>query len=306
MNVSEWSLIIFTVLGQMAVGSFIILGAIHFYAMRKAGVEEADRLSDRVLIAIVIVMFLGFLASVAHLGNPLNAPKSVLNIGSSWLSREILLGVVFAAFAGLFTLMQWQKIGSFAVRNVVAVISAVIGIGLVASMSMIYMMETQPGWNTFQTPLAFFTTALLLGSVALGAALVANYSIVKRRNPDCEEVQCELMHGALRWLAVISIVALGIEFIFIPMYLSRLAAIGNEAAMTASMMTSDFGVIFAFRLLLAFIGAGVLGMFIYQHSQEPESETALMTFAYTSFVLVLSAEVLGRFLFYATQVQIGI
>jgi len=76
--------------------------------------------------------------------------------------------------------------------------------------------------------------------------------------------------------------------------------------MTASMMTSDFGVIFAFRLLLAFIGAGVLGMFIYQHSQEPESETALMTFAYTSFVLVLSAEVLGRFLFYATQVQIGI
>ncbi len=306
MNVSEWSLIIFTVLGQMAVGSFIILGAIHFYAMRKAGVEEADRLSDRVLIAIVIVMFLGFLASVAHLGNPLNAPKSILNVGSSWLSREILLGVVFAAFAGLFTLMQWQKIGSFAVRNVVAVISAVIGIGLVASMSMIYMMETQPGWNTFQTPLAFFTTALLLGSVALGAALVANYSIVKRRNPDCEEVQCELMRGALRWLAVISIVALGVEFIFIPMYLSRLAAIGNEATMTASMMTSDFGVIFAFRLLLAFIGAGVLGMFIYQHSQDPENETALMTFAYASFVLVLSAEVLGRFLFYATQVQIGI
>jgi anaerobic dimethyl sulfoxide reductase subunit C (anchor subunit) len=306
MNVSEWSLIIFTVLGQMSVGAFIILGVLHFYALRKAGAEEADRLSDRALIAIFIVMLLGFLASVLHLGNPLNAPKSVSNFATSWLSREILLGVVFAVFAGLFTILQWRKVGSFAFRNVIAIITAVIGIGLVASMSMVYMIETQPGWNTFATPLSFFTTALLLGAVSLGAALVANYAIVKRKNPDCEDVQCELMKGALRWISILAIIALGIEFIFIPLYLSRLASIGNEAAATASLMIDDYGVVFGLRLLLAFVGAGVLGMFIYQNSQNPESEKALANFAYTSFVLVFAAELLGRFLFYATQVQIGI
>jgi anaerobic dimethyl sulfoxide reductase subunit C (anchor subunit) len=204
MNVSEWSLILFTVLGQMAVGAFIILGALHFYALQKAGVEEADRLSDRALIAIFIVMLLGFLASVLHLGNPLNAPKSVTNLGTSWLSREILLGVVFAAFAGLFTVFQWRKIGSFALRNVIAVIAALVGIGLVSSMSMVYMIKTQPGWNTFATPVSFFTTTLLLGAVALGAALVANYAIEKKNNPDCEEVQCGLLQGALRYIAVLN------------------------------------------------------------------------------------------------------
>ena len=63
MNAREWALIVFTVLTQMSVGSFLVLGVVHFFAARKAGMEEADRLSDRALLSIVVVLALAMLAS---------------------------------------------------------------------------------------------------------------------------------------------------------------------------------------------------------------------------------------------------
>ena len=111
MSIREWALILFTILGQMSVGAFLVLGLVHFFAERKAGTAEADRLSDRALLAIGPVLVLGMLASLFHLGNPLNAYRAVANVGTSWLSREILSGVIFAVLGGLFAIMQWRKIG---------------------------------------------------------------------------------------------------------------------------------------------------------------------------------------------------
>jgi anaerobic dimethyl sulfoxide reductase subunit C (anchor subunit) len=306
MNVSEWALILFTILGQMSVGAFLILGVVHFFASRKAGMEEADRLTDNALYAILPVMVLAFLASFLHLGHIANAPKAVSNLATSWLSREILFGVVFAVVAFLFAFLQWRKIGSFILRSIVAVIAGLIGIGLVFSMSSVYMMETQPSWNTFFTPLQFSVTTLLLGAMALGVAFVANYAYIRRKTPDCADVQCDLLRSIMRWIAIGSIVLLGVEFVAIPIYLALLASQGAEAASTASLMLNNFGVIFGFRLLLAFLGAGVFGIFITQSALNPGKERILSYFAYSAFVLVFAGEILGRFLFYATRVHIGV
>lgn len=306
MNVSEWALIFFTILGQMSVGAFLILGVVHFFASRKAGMEEADRLTDNALYAILPVMVLAFLASFLHLGHIANAPKAVTNLATSWLSREILFGVVFAVVAFLFAFLQWRKIGSFVLRSIVAVIAGLIGIGLVFSMASVYMMETQPSWNTFFTPLQFSVTTLLLGAMALGAAFVANYAYIRRKTPDCADVQCDLLRSIMRWIAIGSIVLLGVEFVAIPIYLALLASQGAEAASTASLMLNNFGVVFGFRLLLAFLGAGVFGIFITQSALNPGKERILSYFAYSAFVLVFAGEILGRFLFYATRVHIGV
>ncbi|MBI5080421.1 MAG: dimethyl sulfoxide reductase anchor subunit, partial [Chloroflexi bacterium] len=124
MNIREWALIAFTILAQMSVGSFIVLGIVHFFATRKAGLEEADRLSDRALLAIGPTLLLGMVASLLHLGNPLTAYLAISNLGSSWLSWEVLSGVLFAAVGGVFAFMQWRKITSFTVRNIVALVAA--------------------------------------------------------------------------------------------------------------------------------------------------------------------------------------
>lgn len=306
MSIREWALIIFTILGQMSVGAFLVLGFVHFFAARKAGVEEADRLSDRALLAIGPVLVLGMLASLFHLGNPLNAYQAVANVGTSWLSREILSGVIFAVLGGLFAIMQWRKIGSFALRNVIAWITALVGLVLVYSMSQVYTLPTQPAWDTWATPVTFFVTTLLLGSLAMGAAFVANCAFLDKSRDANLQTQTELLRGSLRWIALASILLLGVELIVSPLYIASLAVGGNVALESVKLMIGEMGLVMALRLILVFIGAGVFGVFLYQNTLSAGKMSAVNAFAYGAFVLVLVAEVLGRFLFYATHIRIGI
>jgi anaerobic dimethyl sulfoxide reductase subunit C len=304
MNVREWALIAFTILAQMSVGSFIVLGFVHYFVQRKSGEKQADELSDRALLAIFPVLGLGLLASLLHLGNPINAYKAVTNLGSSWLSREILCGVLFAVVGFVFALMQWRKISTFTVRNIVALVAALIGIVLVYCMAMVYALPTRPSWNLITTPLSFYVTTLLLGVLAMGAAFVANYWYVQRKNPGCASEQCVLLRDSLRWIAIASIALLGCQFVVVPLALA-LAAVGGAPA-SVGMMASDYGWVFVLRLVLVFLGAGVLGIFVYRAAASPGKEQVLGMLAYAAFVLVLVGEVLGRFLFYATAGHFGL
>ena len=304
MDVREWALITFSVLAQMSVGSFIVLGVVHFLVQRRSGEKQANELSDRALLAIFPVLGLGLIASLLHLGNPINAYKAVTNLGTSWLSREILFGVLFAVVGFVFAVMQWRKIASFAVRNIVAIIAALIGIVLVYSMSMVYMLPTRLSWNLVTTPISFFVTTLLLGVLAMGAAFVANYWYVQRKNPGCASEQCVLLRDSLKWFAVSSIVLLGCQFVVVPMSLALMALVGAPAS--ASMMVGEFGVVFVLRLVLVFFGAGVLGIFVYRAAQSPGQENVMGMLAYAAFALVLVGEVLGRFLFYSTMSLFGL
>lgn len=306
MELREWALIVFTILAQMSVGAFWVLGVVRYYAARKAGVEEADRMSDRALLAIIPVLALGMLASLLHLGNPFSAYRAVTNLDTSWLSREILFGVLFLVFGALYAFLQWRKLGSATVRTVTAWVAALLGIGLVYSMARVYMLYSQPSWNTLVTPVSFFVTTMLLGALAMGAAFVWNYARVQKTDPGCADVQCELMRTTLRWIAVASVVLLGIELVVLPVYLGYLAT-GNSAAVTSlEMMFSSFGFLFALRVVLVFVGAGVFGVFLYQTASSAGQEKMLGGITYSAFVLVLAAEVMGRYLFYITHQGVGL
>jgi len=306
MNVHEWALIAFTILAQLSVGSFLILGFIHFFTVRKAGTVEADRLSDRALLVIGPALIIGMIASLFHLGKFWIAYRAVTNLGSSWLSMEILSGVLFAVVGGLFALMQWRKIGTFAVRNIIAWVAALLGVWLVFSMSKVYMLATIPTWNTLATPVTFFTSTFLLGGLAMAAVFVANYVYLQRTNPESDPVQNELLRDSLRWIAILSICLLGLEFLMIPLNMAYQAAGPAVATAAVSTLMSEYTVIMVLRLVLVFVGAGILGVFLYRTALSPGREGMLGNLAYAAFILVLVAEVLGRFLFYASYARIGI
>lgn len=307
MRSAEWALILYTTLMQMAVGAFLVLGALHFLALQKADAEEADRLSDRALYAIGPVVVLGVIASLLHLGNPLNAYRAINNIGSSWLSREISMTVLFAGLGAVFALMQWRKVGSFAVRAVVAGLAAIAGLVLVYFMSRIYMLPTQPSWNTIATPLQFYATTLLLGSLAVGAALVANYAYMKNQEEDAAlDTQFDLLATSIRWIVIVAIALLGIELVAFPVYISYLASGPAQAVQSASMLVGEFGVLMVLRLLLVFVGAGVFGVFLYRRVVDCNTESFPAALVYGAFALVLIGEVMGRYLFYASHIGIGI
>jgi len=306
MNVRDWALVAFTILVQMSVGAIWVLGVAHYYATRKYAVEEADRLSDRALLALVPVIALAFVASLFHLGDPFNAYRAVTNLGNSWLSREIFFGVIFAVLAFVFAFLQWRKIGSFVLRNVIAWLAALDGLVLVFSMSNVYLLQSQPAWNSWVTPLSFFATTFLLGALAMGAAFVANYSYLQRKQTAGVEKQSVLLREILRWIAIAASVLLGVELVVLPLYLATLASGSATGLASVQLMAGSFGWVLALRVILAFVGAGVFAMFLYQNAMSAGREKLLGSLAYPAFVIVLAAEVLGRILFYTTHVRIGI
>lgn len=307
MDVREWALIAFTILSQMAVGTFIVLGVVHFFAARKWGEAEADRLSDRALLAIGPVLALGTLASLFHLGNPANAYRAIANLGSSWLSREILANLLFIGLGAIFAFMQWRKIGTPAVRNLIAWAAALVGLVLVFSMARIYMLRTAPPWDTVATPITFFTTTFLLGVMAVGAAYVVTYNYIRRAEPDCGETPCDILRAALRWLALAAVVLVGVHLVVLPLYVAYLASSDTPAAAEAvNILVDDYSAAFILRLVLVFLGAGILAVFIYRTASVPGRETLLGNLALAAFAVVLVGEVIGRFLFYAMQTNVGL
>ncbi len=307
MNPNEWALVVFTVVMQMAVGAFVILGGVHFFAARRNGIDEADKLSDRALLAIGPVVVLGLLVTFLHLGNPINAPRAIAHFATSWLSREIILSLTFGILGAAFAFMQWRKISSATVRNALALIVAAVGLVLVFTMSMVYQLVTIPAWNTVATTVAFFITTFLLGSLALGAAFVANFWYVRRKNMDPQNVQYSMLATSLRWIALISIALLGLQFVVIPLYLSQLAAGGNPAAIASvDVISQQNGVVFALRLILLFVGAGLFAVFVYQNAASESKLRIVSSLAILAFTLVLISEILGRYLFYISMVGIGL
>ena len=306
MDVRDWALITFTILVQMSVGSIWVLGIAHYYAARKFGAEEADRLSDRALFALLPVIALAFIASLLHLGNPLNAYRAVAHLGSSWLSREIFFGVIFAVLAFAFAFLQWRKIGSITLRTVVAWLAALDGLVLVFVMANVYMLPTEPSWNSWATPVSFFATTFLLGAMAMGAAFVANYAYLQRKQPGCADEQCSLMRVMLRGIAVAAVLLVGVELVVLPLSMAT-TAVGSTAGLASvQLMIGTYGWALVLRVVLAFVGAGVLAVFLYQNAMSVGREKMLGTLAYIAFVLVLIAEVLGRLLFYASHIRIGV
>lgn len=300
MEAREWALVVFTIAVQMSVGAFVVAGIVNFFATRKAGAEQADRLTDRTLWAIIPLVGLGLVASLLHLGSPLKAYRSIMNLGESPLSLEILFSLLFAVGALVFTVMQWQKIATRQARLVVWAVTALVGLALIFAMAQIYMLPTQPAWNTVATPLTFYTTSLLLGVLAVGTVLVATYALVHSKDKKCAEIQCSLMRSALKGLGLAAVVLVGVQMIAFPLYLTYLASGSDSAQAIAETLQNEYTALIVLRLALVFVGAGVFGAVIYQRATQSERSLALL--AYSAFALVLIAEVIGRFLFYVSEV----
>lgn len=154
---SEVPLICFTTLSPAAVGA----GA---FALPLGG-------GWALAFAVVLMVTAGMLASVAHLARPLRAPRSLAHLGSSWLSREIL---VVSAFWALAVLWLVCELGGFpwstAARGFHAA-AVVVGIVLLWTIARAYRVHGQPAWDGSDT--LWELVAGALGSGGTVAAAVA-------------------------------------------------------------------------------------------------------------------------------------
>jgi anaerobic dimethyl sulfoxide reductase subunit C (anchor subunit) len=309
MHATELPLVVFTILAQMSVGSFVVLGVVQLFARRKADTATVDRLADPALYAIGPVMVAALVASIFHLGSPLNALNVLNNVGSSWLSREILFGCTFAGLGAAFAVCQWFKWFSATLRQVLAGVTAIVGLCLVFVMAKVYMLPTIPAWDSLATPIGFYTTTFLLGSLAVGAAFVIVTALRRRKTAEGAQTDPEidtLVRATLRGIGIACIVLLGVEFIVLPSYALTLATAGQSATTAAAeVLMTGGGVWFATRLVLLFLGAGILGVFLFRIAAKG-ADRLLMVTVTAAFALVLVSETLGRVMFYDSLFRIGV
>lgn len=320
MNVAEWPLTLFTILAQLAVGAFLTLGVIQVAGRTKFSQQAVDRMNPPALYALGPIMVLALVGSMFHLGNPLNAPNAIRHLATSWLAREILFGAGFAALGFLFALVTWKNWLSPALRTALAALTAVWGFVFVWVMANVYLVATIPAWDRWTTPAQFYVTAFLLGTLAMGVAYTAYPFLagkpISRKilgeppsDPETAAKLSSLIAATIRWIGIAAMVLLVCELVVSGFTLLPTGS-PNPPHIPFSMP------LFVFRMVLLIIGAGGLGFFLnLQGSRGPEgkpktieelADKRLLMLVTSAFVLVLIAEVIGRFMFYGAIDRIGI
>ena len=162
METLEFPLVLFTLLTQMAVGMAV------FAALRQWSTVEGPTTKTRnEWIAVLVLIGLGVFAAFFHLGRPLGFVRMITNLGSAWLSREILSFGLFGALTAFTLYMVFTK----AAKDWLFKATALVGLLAVFSTGMSY---ASAGLDAIDNvlPLVFF----LLTVFTLGPA-VASYFV---------------------------------------------------------------------------------------------------------------------------------
>ncbi len=264
----EWSLIIFTIALQAAVGLFLWTAITSLKYERTFG--KTVSLTAFVLTAVAV------LGSLTHLGIPLRALNSLLNLGSSWLSKEILLT---AAFFGVALITLLLEIYNPKMAKPFYWVGAVVGLIGIFSMSMIYVSSIIPAWTNWYTVADFILTSIILG----GGLFLVIASLAKSQ-----------VKGAA--IGILSLILL--QAVITPSYIAFLGVNSEATNASLRLMLGDLQLIFYLKWIFISLGAV---LFIF--GQGRKDELNYLSFALTSLAIGL---IIGRFVFYAIGIPLSL
>ncbi|BCG10070.1 MULTISPECIES: dimethyl sulfoxide reductase anchor subunit family protein [Buttiauxella] len=275
----EWPLMVFTVLGQCVAGGFIVMA-----------LALLTGISDRVLqkrvhwamIVLWVLMGIGFMASVLHLGSPLRAFNSLNRIGDSALSNEIASGSVFFAVGGFWWLVTVLGKMPQALGKIWMVLTMILGVFFVWMMCKVYLIDTVPTWYSVYTPLTFFLT-MFIGGPLLGYLLLRVAGVTG---------------WGMRLLPAISLLAIVASAVVVMLQSTELATIHSSIAQ-ASALVPQYGALMSWRLLLL---SAALICWIAPQLKGGLASPVVLTFA---FVLMIAGELIGRGVFYGLHMTVG-
>jgi DMSO reductase anchor subunit len=154
MDTRELPLILFTLFTQIAVGMAV------FAAVRQWAIVEGPTSKSRnEWIAILVLIGLGVFAAFFHLGKPLGAIRMLANVGSAWLSREILSFVVFGALSAVTFYLVFTRSPSGWLFK----ITALVGLLAVFSTGMAYASAGLDAIDNVLPLILFILTVFTLG-----------------------------------------------------------------------------------------------------------------------------------------------
>jgi anaerobic dimethyl sulfoxide reductase subunit C len=306
MEVREWALPVYTILMQLAAGSLLSLWLIRWAAGRRHGYAPVDRVMRIPLLAILVTIVVAIIGSHFHLSRPYLSLFAVLNLRTSWLSREILFTIIFFWSVSSLVYLHWFSSGYPRLKMALGWAGILSGVASVYCMAMIYLLPTQTMWNTPLTVVSFLMTLVLLGVTAVSVMIVMDFKVSEIADAAGVELRGQIIRRSFIWLALAGGVTAVITLL---LNLSLIATLrqGDLSALTSlELLLGLYRPLLILRYLTLFAGVGWFAITAFLFYRRSLREMAITTPVYLSCLLVLIAEILGRFLFYATHVRLGI
>jgi anaerobic dimethyl sulfoxide reductase subunit C (anchor subunit) len=306
MNVREWALPVYTILMQMAVGSLFALWVLRSFAFARFKPGVIDRFIRNPILVIIFTAVVAMVAAHFHLSKPFLSYRAVLNFKSSWLSREIVFTTIFFwSLAGLLYL-TFYKAERRRLISVTGWLAILMGAILVYCMASIYLLPAQVAWNSNWVILSFFVTALMLGVVALACLMLLDlkFSEIQKAADIKLRVQwIKYSMGSLTTLVVILVFA----SIAITLIQMKLLSIGGLIAQTSLELLLDlYFPLLVMRLVLLISALILQGVAVYRMYRFKLIPQKIFLRVYLACLLILIGEIIGRFLFYATHIRVGL
>lgn len=276
----EWALLIFTICVQTAIDGMFMLW-LYERKLSKSGDETTFSVLKTPLILIAALSLIGLGASFAHLGAPSNALNTLRNIGSSWMSREI---IVTGAFIGAACLTAGLAIVQKRINPIFLLITAVIGFVDIYCMGAIYANSLVSGWNSVNTYLSFYGTAFILGAV-----LTASFTVPALRARNMDDTASNL----LKLSFFTALFGLALQLVGVALFPASMTEVNIMAATTATTSLEAYQGMIAIRWVVEVIGLVLLGYLAMSPAKK-----APIAIAFVALIVIGFAEGLSRYVFY--------
>jgi anaerobic dimethyl sulfoxide reductase subunit C (anchor subunit) len=306
MNAREWALPVYTILMQLAVGGLLTIEGLRWVLGRHFGWKVMDEAVRTPLLVIVLTAATAMIAAHFHLSKPLLSYLAVVRFETSWLSREIVFSLLFlvasAALLG-FTLFRgaWRRWVTAA-----GWLAALLGLVLVYSMAQIYVLPTQTVWNSNTVILSFYLTSVMLGVNAMVCVLLLDLRFVEIQGKKDTENRAQVVRSVLLVLTAVTVflALLSIAVNIIQIYqLSQ----GDRIAQTSlRLLLEVYLPLLILRHVTLIVGTLILVSAALRVYRRRAAVQSLLVTVYVSCLLIIISEILGRFLFYATHIRVGL
>lgn len=307
MNLREWALPVYTILIQLATGALLILWLMRSFGRRIINRDDFDDVTKIPLLIIFSTIFIAMVGAHFHLSRPFLSFLAMVNVQTSWLSREIITTVLLFLFAGVLLIMVWFVDGSIWVKEALGWGAILFGMATIFSMARIYMLPTQIAWNSPSTIISYYLSTFLLGASSMAAILPMEHNFAVVRGSMFIQSRVQLVKKTLGWITAATVL---MAVLIIVLYLDQINTLFDidhkSVQASIQLLLGLYQPLLLMRtsLLLGGVFGLVASVRYFLVKNKPIKE--LIGYAYVFCTLVVVSEILGRFLFYATHVRIGL
>ena len=272
--------------------------------VRRMGWTEILPLSIFFRMGILVIIMTAVGISFFHLGSPLNAYRTLGNLRTSWLSREILFLLIFlACTAVLFAITRLASQAS-PISLIFQVTGSLAGLLLIFTMARLYLLPAVPAWNSMLTPYLFFSSTFLLGTSVTAVLWIFRLRSILPEIGGQPGISDDWIQRTAPLLAGLIVFFIMISILMTVFFLLRLQRFPSVFPATNSLLSFPAIILF-FRIFLLLIAATwTIALFI-RLRPAVASISPLISSWLILLGLIIASEVLGRFSFYAVFTRTG-